>query len=376
MPVKEPILFVIDQFVNPYAGTEGQLLKLLQMMPAAGFEPRLLVLKNSSFIHDQPMPCRVDVLSHHRLSSPGTWLSLWRYAKRSKANGISLAHVFFNDASLICPPVFRLAGIQTLISRRDMGYWYTPLLVRLLRFTRRWVTGVVVNSEAVRKVTEDVEGYKHDQVHVIYNGYSVVDITTLKPVPELNTLRTLGPVALLVANIRPIKRISDAVAALALLKGRGHNMTLAVIGGGDITPLKRQAEALGVSDRILFLGKRSDVASCLAYGAVGLSCSESEGYSNSVVEYMQAGLPVVASDVGGNREAVVDGVTGCRYLAGNIEALADRLQSLLVDHEKRKAMGREGKKLAIQRHELEGMIQAHAQLYSELSGFEIQASVK
>jgi len=368
MQSREPVLFVIDQFLNPYAGTESQLFKLLEQISSAGFEPRLLVLKSSTYINANPMPCRVDVLGHHRLSSPLTWWAIWRYARGLRQQGVRLAHVFFNDASLLCLPVFRACGLQTLISRRDMGYRYTPMVVRLLRFTGRWVSGVVVNSQAVGEITATVEGYQRDQVHVIYNGYGAKKTIERNSaaIPELQTLAAKGPVAFLVANIRQIKRIEDALSAVAALNGRGHYLGLAVIGGGKPEVLQQQADRLGIGERVLFMGSRSDVTQCLAYGSVGLSCSESEGYSNAVVEYMQAGLPVVASDVGGNCEAVTDGETGWRYPVGDVNALADRLQNLLMNEKGARDMGQAGKALAGKRHDLQIMVQAHAELYGRL----------
>jgi glycosyltransferase involved in cell wall biosynthesis len=368
MQPREPIVFVIDQFLNPYAGTESQFFKLLERVSSVGFEPRLLVFRGSAYTDTNPMPCPVDVLGHYRLSSPRTWWALWRYGRRLRRQGVRLAHVFFNDASLICPPVFRACGIQTLISRRDMGYWYTPAIVRLLRFTGRCVSGVVVNSQAVGEVTAAMEGYRPEQIHVIYNGYDAEAPSESEPasVPELQALSEKGPVALLVANISPIKRIEDALAAVSVLAERGHYLALALIGGGDTEALQQQASQLGIGDRVLFMGRRPDVTRCLAYGVVGLSCSESEGYSNAVVEYMQAGLPVVASDVGGNREAVVDGETGWRYPAGNVRSLADRLETLLADGNTARNMGQAGRALARQRHDLQAMINAHARVYARL----------
>ncbi|MHA7855262.1 glycosyltransferase [Marinobacter shengliensis] len=368
MQSRKPVIFVIDQFLNPYAGTESQLFILLEQVSLVGFEPRLLVLKGSAYTDTNPMPCPVDVLGHYRLSSPRTWWALLRYGQRLRRQGVRLAHVFFNDASLICPPVFRACGIQTLISRRDMGYWYTPAIVRLLRLTGRCVSGVVVNSQAVGEVTAATEGYRTEQIHVIYNGYDADAPLESEPasVPELQALSEKGPVALLVANIRPIKRIEDALAAVSVLAERGHYLALALIGEGDTEALQQQASQLGIGDRLLFMGSRTDVTRCLAYGAVGLSCSESEGYSNAVVEYMQAGLPVVASDVGGNCEAVLDGETGWRYPAGDVNALADRLHNLLINEAKARDMGQAGKALARQRHDLQSMVNSHASLYMRL----------
>ncbi|SFR40281.1 Glycosyltransferase involved in cell wall bisynthesis [Marinobacter gudaonensis] len=367
---KEVVLFVMDQFVNPYAGTESQLFKLISHLPAEGITPRLLVLRSSPFVENGEMPCPVDVLGHASLRDPRTWLSFWRYARRARKNGIKVAHVFFNDASVVAPPLFRSTGIRTIISRRDMGYWYTPLYLKLLRQTGRFVDQVVVNSEAVRQVTHDKEGIALDRIQVIYNGYVPKSRDDLPKVAELERLReTIGeaPMAMLVANLRPIKRISDALEALRVLKEQGVFLHLVILGGGDQKVLKETAQKLGVSGQVHFLGRRNDVDACLAYGHVGILCSESEGYSNAIVEYMEAGLPVIASNVGGNREAVVHGNTGWLYSIGDFGELADFLGRVCGEPEVAKEMGRRGRMLAGERHNLHKMVESHLELYDRLS---------
>src|SRR5690606_22010834 len=116
------VLFVIDQYKNPYAGTEGQLYKLIKFLQEREFECHLLAFRPSEFLLNYPFPCQVTILGHYRLSSLATWAALWRAARKFKAQGFSIAHIFFNDPSIIGPPVFRLNRFKVLISRRDMGY--------------------------------------------------------------------------------------------------------------------------------------------------------------------------------------------------------------------------------------------------------------
>ena len=168
---------------------------------------------------------------------------------------------------------------------------------------------------------------------------------------------------ILVANYRPLKRIEDAIRALSLVVEKGGRAQLVIVGSGDWEPLRRLAEDLKVARRVYFPGRRDDVKECLKHGYIGLLCSESEGYSNSIVEYMQASLPTVVSDVGGNREAVVEGETGFRYPIGNIEALSEHILMLLNDPCLAKQMGTAGKELADQRHNLRKMIGSHVDLY-------------
>jgi len=248
-----------------------------------------------------------------------------------------------------------------------MGFWYTPTYLRLLKMTRRFVDGVVVNSQAVGEVTSVKEGYVRDKIHVIYNALSP---GSFKPAgdPALgwgyrlpNEIRLV-----LVANLRAIKRISDAIAALACLRELGLEARLFVVGAGDSSSLTALAEDLEVADCLHFLGGRSDVPAILEQMDIGLNCSESEGYSNAIVEYMYAGLPVVASEVGGNVEAVLDGKTGLLYPVGHVNELANRILTIAEDEALRSKMGDEGHALATERHSYESVLSKFAALYARI----------
>ncbi|MDX1589791.1 MAG: glycosyltransferase [Oleiphilaceae bacterium] len=360
------ILFVIDHFRDPHAGTEGQLFHLVQGLDRRRFDPLLLVFSDSEYLQSGGFPCPYQVLGHRKLSSPATWKALWRKAARLKAEGYALAHVFFNDASVLCPPVFRLRGIRTLISRRDMGYWYTPGYRLLLRLTGRFVTGVIANSQAVKDVTAQQEKLPPERIHVIYNGYDHGDIPPgVSALPV--TIREPDAVLVgLVANIRPIKRIGDAVEAIIRLRENQPPVHLVVIGSGDTRALQDQASQGGVADRVHFLGQRQDVKNCLRGMHIGLLCSESEGFSNALIEYMQAGLAVVCTRAGGNPEAIEPGRHGLLYPVGDWQSLAHCLSSLANDAQLRQRLGQNALASARERFTMEAMVAAHETLYRQL----------
>jgi len=368
----ERVLFVIDYFRDPHAGTEGQLYSLVQGLDRQAFTPHLLVFEESPWLRQHGFPCDYTVLGHRSLKSPATWRALFRTARRFRQQGYRLAHIFFNDPSLIGPPVFRLCGIRSLLSRRDMGYWYTPALKACLRVTGRFAEGVVANSDAVRRVTMAAEGFREQSVHVIYNGFpdnKAVGSSPGAEVSPLSELRKGGRILMgLVANIRPIKRIPDALGCLALLKNKVPELDLVVIGAGDGEPLRRQAEALGIAGRVHLLGPRDDVANCLPFLDMGILCSESEGFSNAIVEYLRAGLPVVCSEVGGNPEAISDGVNGYVYPVGDVTAFAKVVCKLAGDPELRAEMATRAKKDAEERYSMSRMVTAHEALYQRVLG--------
>lgn len=355
------ILFVIDYFRDPHAGTEGQFFSLIRGLDRTLFDPHLLVFEESPWLRENPFPCSYTVLGHRSLKSPLTWFRLLRLGRAFRADGYRLAHVFFNDPSIICPPVLKLCGIKTLLSRRDMGYWYTPAMKGILRLTGRFASGVIVNSEAVKGVTVSAEGFAEDRVHVIYNGYED-QCTELTDSYDFENRQVM----VLVANVRPIKRIEDAIEGLSLLRDTAPRLNLVVIGSGDASALKTLADARGIADRVHFLGARDDIDRCLAGADLGILCSESEGFSNALVEYMRAGLPVVCSEVGGNPEAIQHGRNGFTYPVGDVKAFSDCIHTLLEDPTLADKMADQAKTDAMERYSLATMVQSHQALYHQI----------
>jgi glycosyltransferase involved in cell wall biosynthesis len=356
---------VIDFFRNPHAGTEGQLYELISGLDRRKFEPTLLVFKQSDYLGAVDFPCAVKVLGHSRLRSIRTWLSLWLFAKKFRSGGGRVAHVFFNDPSIICPPVFWTLGIRTIISRRDMGYWYNRKYLAMLNFSGRFVSFAITNSQAVKKVTYRHEPFCPAAIQVIYNGYRFEEKQSEVPA-DLNELREKYPDVVfvgIVANIRPVKRLEDAVRVVAVLAKETLALHLVIIGDGDSRALKALAKELGILERVHLLGARGDVKQCLTGLDIGLLCSESEGFSNALVEYMQAGLPVVCSAVGGNPEAITHGETGFLYSCANLDELTDYLKRLVSDNELRARLGGNARASARQRFSMERMVQEHQEVY-------------
>jgi len=251
-----------------------------------------------------------------------------------------------------------------------MGYWYTLAYRAMLSLSGRFVSAAITNSDAVRQVTARSEPFDLSGVHVIYNGYEV-EATSHDLPADLVGLRNRHPNAVfagLVANIRPIKRIEDAVMAVGQLQRRGYDLHLLLVGDGNQAGLRLQVSEQGVSEKVHFLGPRVDVKACLKALDIGLLCSESEGFSNAIVEYMQAGLPVVCSSVGGNPEAVEHGETGYLYPCGDIAELTDCLRALSNSSELRERMGHNAMWRARERFGMEAMVTRHQEIYEGLIG--------
>ena len=126
------------------------------------------------------------------------------------------------------------------------------------------------------------------------------------------------------------------------------------------------AEELGVSNRVFFTGGEGRVVDYLSRMSVGCLSSLSEGFSNAILEYMAVGLPVIATDVGGNREAVVDGETGFLVVERTPEAFARPLIALLENEDLRTRMGAKGLARCLANFQLDHTIRELEDYYGTL----------
>ena len=179
-------------------------------------------------------------------------------------------------------------------------------------------------------------------------------------------MRPLSPVRLImVARLQPQKDHPTLFRALAELTDR--NWTLELVGDGpDREALQSLARELEVADRVIFSGQRLDVPQRLKDSDVFVLATRWEGFPRSILEAMRAGLPVVATDVGGCRESVVDGETGFLVPREDPVQLRDRLRLLIDSPELRVQMGQKGRKRFEENFTFEGMYERTVAVYREV----------
>jgi glycosyltransferase involved in cell wall biosynthesis len=174
-----------------------------------------------------------------------------------------------------------------------------------------------------------------------------------------------------VARLSPWKNQECLIQAMHRVVARKPNARLVVVGWGELEQeLKSQAERLQLQDHVVFLGHKpaGEVYDILAAIDVFALSSRCEGFSLTILEAMVAGKPVVATDIAGVREAVVDGETGLLVPYGDPHALAEALLSLLSDRERSRAMGAAGRKRVEMLFSARTMGQTYERLYEGLIG--------
>jgi glycosyltransferase involved in cell wall biosynthesis len=363
------VLFVIDYFSGTDGGTERQMLELIRGLSWQGLVPRLAVLRSSDFtLALGESICPLTTLDIKRLASIGTMVRLVRLAWFIRRRKIRLVHVFFNDAALAIPLFAKLGGAKVVVSRRDMGTWYTRTNLRLLRIVNRFVDRIIANSRAVAEHVIRSERAAAGKIRVIYNGYAFergVDPAR----PGFRAQLGLGerdPIIGMVANLKPLKRHADALHAFALVRGSHPAAHLVLAGTGKLREeLQALARDLGIERFVHFLGNPPEVIPVVKHFSVGLLCSESEGFSNALLEYMACGVPPVCTRVGGNVELVREGVDGYLVEVGDVGSLASRIATLLADPALAHRLGENARKTA-ESYTVDKMVDAHLASYSEL----------
>lgn len=288
----------------------------------------------------------------------------WQLARYLRRTAMDVAHAFDFYTNLVLIPVAKLARVPVVIgSQRQIGDLLTPAQWRAQIWTFRLCDKVICNSRAAADRLCQ-QGLRPDKVAVIENGLPAAVFAETSPaLPPVHGLLRIGMIARM--NHRA-KNHNVLLRAAALTLRKLPNVEFVLVGDGPLRPeLEQQAAALGIADRVRFLGDRRDIPAVLASLDITVLPSTSESLSNSIIESMAAGVPVIATRVGGNTELVAND-TGLLVPEGDDQALASAMESLLSHESLRKRLGRNARNSARERFTIERMCQNHEKLYAEL----------
>ncbi len=265
-------------------------------------------------------------------------LRLVRLLRRERA---SVLYTFLIHAHVIGRLAGLLARTPVILSSQQIMGWEARMSERLNRATARWCTAVVGVSANVSRYLVDRVGIPAGKVVTIYN---CVDVSAFEGRRGRRRAVT-GPVIGSIARLNPEKDHTTLLHAFAILRGRDPSLRLVLAGGGpERERLEQLAGSLGLDGAVEFLGHVEDVRPIHERLDVYVQSSHVEGLPVAVLEALAAGLPVVAARVGGNEEAVIDGVGGLLVPPRNPEAMAAAIARFLEDPELAARMGFAGRR--------------------------------
>lgn len=281
--------------------------------------------------------------------SPSGAHQLWRWLRK---HPVEIVH--FHHGGRAMRAVARLAG-TTAIVRHVHERAVESLDVPAVKMKIRYADAVIACSQAIAEcIVEPV-------AEVIYSG---IETENELPAPRAAE----GPLKVgVLSRLVPLKNIEAVIEAGARVSRNGGDVCVEIAGTGASEPcLRERAAKLGMIGKVNFLGWREDVKSLLASWDVLAMPSQVEGFPIAALEAMAAARPVIASQVGGLCELVVDGVTGRLIPPGDIDALACCMAELANDRERLVSMGSEGWKRANQQFSITAMAQQTFALYERL----------
>jgi len=351
-------------------GIEKQMLRVLPRLNAGRYRASLCLLKRPGELADElrALGVAVHVLPFKGRLAPTSLLAL---AKLFRAQGVSIVHAHVRESNTSATVAAKLARVPVIIaSIHNVDTMHGGRRLLQDRFLDRWRDAVVTVSDKVRDDYCAAVGIDPAKCVTIHNGLDLEAFTSGgRPRDAVRSELGLAPadravitVARLVTQkghevlLQAAARVVAAVpGARFLVAGEGHRLE----------ELRAMAQSLGVGERVRFLGPRADVPDLDRASEVACLTSWREGFSNVVVESLASGLPVVATDVGGNREAVEEGVSGFLVPAGDAPAIAARLIELLRDEPLRARMAEAARRRA-ERFGIDETVRKTEALYDRL----------
>ncbi|MCC7422771.1 MAG: glycosyltransferase [Planctomycetaceae bacterium] len=352
------------------SGAEKQLTRLACGLPKDEFDVHVVGLTRGgpyeAELRDAGVP--VTILGKRLKFDPG---AIWRLRRFLHTHRPDILHTWLFAANAYGRMVAG-RGPKVIVSERCVDVWksgwQTWLDARLISRTHR----LVANSESVAAHYRE-HGVPSDRILVIPNGVDIppprtaeVDASTAALREELGIAphtRVVGYVGRLAKQ----KRVNDLVWGLQLLRQATENVCFVIVGDGpERKELERLAVQFGCTQFLRFVGHRNDASRFFPMFQVFWLGSDFEGMSNSLMEAMAHGIPVVASDIPPNRELVVDGQTGFVVKAGDSFGFAQFTDRLLADTELACRLGEAGRARMQTEFSMDRMIERHIALYRSI----------
>jgi len=378
--MKPNILLFIDSFAQ--GGTERQVVQLARLLAESGrYQIHLACLSREGVLRAEVESLGFKDIPEFPLTSfydRNMLVQLRRCAAYLRERSIDIVetHDFYtNIFGMFASALARLPRAVRIASRRETEGTKTAKQRWVERRAYNLADAIIANAEAVRQELIG-DGVPAAKIQTIYNG---MDTSRVAPRPDLERADALALLGLprdgerrfvsIVANMRHAKKDQATfLRAARRVREAVPEAAFVLAGEGELKEsLRAHAGELGLGEHAFFTGRCAQVPELLSVSEVCvLSSSGTEGFSNSIIEYMAAARPVVATDIGGAREAIVEGETGYIIAPGDDAALAERIVSLLRDPAQARRMGELGLQVVKEKFSCAAQVESVEHLYERL----------
>ncbi len=349
------------------SGAERQLTLLACNLPRDRYVIKVFALNRGGLYADQLRShgIEVEVLQKRFRFDPLTYIRL-RRGLAAFCPDIVQSYLFAANSYVrlpgICP-----ASAKIVVSERCVDSWKSDWQKKLDRWLISRTHAMTANSQSVAEFYHSL-GVPRELISVIVNGIPLSPISPNRDAARSRLgLSDSHRVVGFVGRLAVQKRLKDLIWAFQLLRQTIQNARLVIIGDGpERQALDDLAVNLDCRQLIDFAGHREDAYELTAAFDVFCLPSEFEGMSNSLMEAMSLGLPIVASDIAANKELITHEQTGLLYKPGNTSDLTLALKRLFDEPDLKTSVGSAARQLIIDHHSVERLISGHQQLYEQL----------
>lgn len=356
-------------------GTERQAVELLNRLDEKRFEAQLAVLSWRG-------PLRKRVVTRfpyvpefplHGFFNANAIKQILRLREMMIEKRIAILHAHDFYSGALGVTAARLGGVKVIAAQRHLRLSDRRIHDWGTRYIHKLANRVLVNAEGIRDYILKMGSVAPGKIVVIHNGLDApADAHTLRERRRAKLLAELGlgadvKIVGSVARLSPVKGHRYLLEAAANVMKADARVHLVLVGDGELRDeIKAQAERLGIGARTRLIGHREDSAQLAAAFDVAVLASLSEGLPNAVMEAMAAGVPVVATAVGGVPELIEDGETGFLVPPANPGAMAERIEYALSNADLTGLIAMRGRRLVSERFGMERMVAAVERLYDEV----------
>jgi glycosyltransferase involved in cell wall biosynthesis len=376
--MKPNVLELIGSFQQ--GGSERQGVQVTRLLHESGrYSVHLACLDSSGVLRAEAERLGLGAIPEYRLNSfydRNALVQLRRFARYLREHRIDVLQTYDFYTNVFGMAAAAMARVPVRIAAcRETDGIRTPAQKWTERRAFNLAHMVVANSDAVRRQLIN-DGVRADKIVTVYNGMDTERVAPLSGLKRDEILKALGlptddgrRFVTIVANMHhPMKDQGTFLRAAKRVREAVPEAAFVLAGEGRLKEGWRALAAeLGLENDAFFIGRCGRVSELLAVSSVCVLCSKGvEGFSNSIIEYMAAARPVVATDIGGAREAIVEGETGYIIEPGDDQKLAERIISLLKEPERARQMGEQGLRVVKQKFSCEAQLESIESLYARL----------
>jgi glycosyltransferase involved in cell wall biosynthesis len=368
-PMKTRLCLVIPTLDR--GGAEKQLVMLANGLDPVEFDTTVLVLTRSGPLESDLDPSRVRcvVIGKKHSFDPMAWYRLKQEIQRLKPD---LVHTWLFAANAYGRSAARWARVPCILgSERSVDPWKGTWQLAIDRWLAGCSAGITTNSHGVVDFYAE-RGIDREKFTVIPNGIPPRD--RARAISREEAFRRLGvdPARRLILSIGrlwPQKGYKELIWSAEFLRVLRCDTSYVILGEGPERPrLEEYRDNVRATSQVYMVGHRDDADQILPHADLLWNGSHYEGQSNVLLEAMQARVPVLATDIPGNRELVRDGETGILFPVGDVDRLMRLSNQLLDDPQKCQALADAAEQYVRLEHSAQQMIDRHAAYYRRMTG--------